>query len=109
MVTVPSATPPGVVDVTVTTAGGTSAVSPADQFNYGDAPWTRTQKQFQMAGNDGSTWKDMDPSGGLSLTISPSANSMAILTGNADLWTAKAGVNQDIRIYVAESALATYP
>jgi large repetitive protein len=108
-VTSPSATMPGVVDVTVTTAGGTSAVSPADQFNYGDAVTTANQNQFQMAGNDGSTWKDMDPSGGLSLTISPSANSLAILTGNADLWTAKAGVNQDIGIYVAESDLATYP
>ena len=109
MVTSPSATTPGVVDVTVTTAGGTSAASPADQFNYGDAVTTANQKQFQMAGNDGTTWKDMDPSGGLSLTISPSANSLAILTGNADLWTAKAGVNQDIGIYVAESDLATYP
>src|SRR3984893_17376083 len=34
---------------------------------------------------------------------------MAILTGNADLWTAKAGVNQDIGIYVAESDLVTSP
>jgi hypothetical protein len=109
MVTSPTAAAPGVVDVTVTTAGGTSAVSPADQFNYGDAVTAANQNQFQMAGNDGTTWKDMDPSGGLSLTISPSANSLAILTGNADLWTAKAGVNQDIGIYVAESDLATYP
>src|ERR1700730_5772311 len=34
---------------------------------------------------------------------------MAILTGNADLWTARAGVNQDIGIYVAESDLVTSP
>jgi hypothetical protein len=108
-VTSPAATAPGVVDVTVTTANGTSVVTPADQFNYGDTVRTSSSGQFTLAGSDGNTWQDMDPTGGLSLTINPSANSQAILTGNADLWTAKAGVNQDIGINVAESDVATYP
>jgi hypothetical protein len=36
----------------------------------------------------------------LVLTITPTVNSVAILSGNADLWTANPGYNQDIGIDV---------
>ena len=50
----------------------------------------------------------MDPSA-LSLTVTPTADSSAIISGNSDLWTATAGVNQDIGISVAGGALPAYP
>jgi hypothetical protein len=34
---------------------------------------------------------------------------MAVLTGNADLWTDTAGYNQDIGIYIAEADPTAYP
>jgi len=107
--TSPAATATGTVDITVTTAGGTSAATSADQFTYGDTMGTGTTSQYTLQNNEGTTWTDMDPTGGLSLTISPATDSTVILTGNADLWTENAGINQDIGIYVAESDVAKYP
>src|SRR5207253_11173705 len=37
----------------------------------------------------------------LRLTFTPSADANAILSGNADLWTSLAGVNQDLGIFVS--------
>jgi len=101
--TSPAASAPGTVDVTVTSAGGPSVATAADQFIYGDTAAQVSSKQYTLTGNDGTTWMDMDPGGGLTLTISPAADATAILTGNADLWTANAGINQDIGIYVSPS------
>jgi len=56
--------------------------------------------QYRLTGSDGSTWQDID-AGNLSLTIKPTANMTAILGGNADLWTATAGLNQDLGIAVS--------
>ena len=56
-------------------------------------------RQYTLANSDGSTWTDLDATN-LSLTITPTANSTAILTGTADLWTANAGYNQDLGIDV---------
>src|SRR5207237_3641323 len=60
---------------------------------------TARSNQYQLAGNDGSTWVDVD-STNLSLTLTPSANCLAILAGIADLRTANAGYNQDLGIAV---------
>ena len=51
------------------------------------------------------------PAGGpdLVMNITPSFNTLAILTGNADLYTDTLNVNQDIGIYVDQSNLTTYP
>src|SRR2546427_9157451 len=55
--------------------------------------------QYTLTGSNGSTWQDLDASH-LAVTFKPGANSWAVLTGNADLWTANAGYNQDLGISV---------
>jgi len=62
-----------------------------------------TTGQLQLTANDGAAWADMD-STNLSLSINTTTNCLAILSGNADLWTARAGYNQDIGIQVSSSA-----
>ena len=99
----------GMVDITVTTPSGTSAVTPADQFTYGDTYTAVSTRQFRLVGNDGTSWQDVDPSGGLSLTVAPPPNAHALVSANVDLWTDTRGYNQDIGIYLAESDPATYP
>jgi len=63
-----------------------------------------TSKQYGLSGNNGTTWVDLDSA--LSVTVSPSATSYAVITGNVDLWTANAGFNQDIGINVDGSIAA---
>jgi hypothetical protein len=58
-----------------------------------------TAQQYQLTGNDGATWVDLDATN-LTLKITPQANATAVLSGNADLWTATAGINQDLGIDV---------
>ena len=52
-----------------------------------------------LAGSDGATWTTLGT--GAPITLAPSANSTAILGGNADLWTSSAGYNQDLGIFVS--------
>jgi hypothetical protein len=61
---------------------------------------TATTKQYQLPNSDGSTWQPIDATH-LVLKITPAANSAAILSANADLWTQNAGINQDIGIAVS--------
>src|ERR1700694_953468 len=56
-------------------------------------------QQSALTGSNGATWVDMDGTN-LKLTITPNFNCVAILTANSDLWTAVAGLNQDIGISV---------
>jgi len=58
-----------------------------------------TNLQYHLTGSDGQTWQDIDTTG-LSLSVSPSVDTMAVITGNSDLWTANAGYNQDVAINV---------
>ncbi len=88
--------------VTASTSAGpgpeslkSNSVTPGDAFPY----TVVTAQQYQLTGNDGASWVDLDPTN-LMLTIKPQANAMAILSGNADLWTATAGINQDLGIDV---------
>jgi hypothetical protein len=62
-------------------------------------------QQYTLANSDGSTWVDMDPTT-LSLTITLSATSVAVLSANADLFTGSAGYNQDLGIDVNGSIAA---
>src|SRR5256885_10882924 len=62
-----------------------------------------TTGQPQMAANNGVSWADADPAK-LSLSISTTIDCLALLTGNADLWTARAGYNQDLGIQVSSGA-----
>ena len=50
-----------------------------------------------LRNNDGSSWNDLDP--GLSTPFTPPAgNWLALITGNADMFTSTAGYNQDLGI-----------
>src|SRR4029077_3239940 len=51
-------------------------------------------QQSHLAGSDGATWQDVDNTGASSLTVTPTVDSTAIVSGNIDLWTATAGYNQ---------------
>jgi hypothetical protein len=55
--------------------------------------------QSGLAGSDGATWTTLGT--GAPITLAPSANSTAILGGNADLWTSSAGYNQDLGVFVS--------
>ena len=94
----------GTVDVTVTNYAGTSATSPADTYIY--VPPAISWQQYTLTGSNGTTWQPIDATT-LSLSFTPSFNSNAILSGNADLWTAQAGVNQDLGIRISGGAYGT--
>src|SRR6202022_1695199 len=59
--------------------------------------------QYQLTSSDGSTWVPIDPSH-LSLTMTPATTGTAIIDANIDLWTANAGINQDIGIFVSANS-----
>ena len=94
----------GTVDVTVTNYAGTSATSPADTYIY--VPPAISWQQYTLTGSNGTIWQPIDATT-LSLSFTPSFNSNAILSGNADLWTAQAGVNQDLGIRISGGAYGT--
>jgi hypothetical protein len=94
----------GTVDVTVTNAAGTSATSVADSYVY--VPPAISWQQYSLAASNGTIWTPIDSSV-LSLSFTPSVASNAILSGNADLWTSLAGVNQDIGIWVTGGTYGT--
>jgi outer membrane protein assembly factor BamB len=62
--------------------------------------------QYQLTGNNGSTWQTMDATN-LSVTVKPTATTQAVIGGNADLWTATAGINQDLGIAVTDNGGAS--
>jgi len=59
--------------------------------------------QFQLTSSDGANWVPLDSTNLVAL-ITPAADSSAIIGGSADLWTAIAGVNQDIGVLIAGGA-----
>jgi len=63
-------------------------------------------QQYTLAGSDGKTWSDVDPTR-LQLAAAPCADSTGHITANADLFTSTAGVNQDIGIFVDVDGLAS--
>ena len=77
---------------------GTTA--PAPQGAAQRSVWaTSSSSNYQLSGNNGSTWVAMDGSR-LSLLVTPSVTSTAMLTASADLFTSAANVNQDVGISV---------
>jgi hypothetical protein len=62
-------------------------------------------KQYSLANSDGATWQTID-SAALTATLSPSASGIALVSANADLWTASAGFNQDLGIFVSVNGSA---
>lgn len=61
---------------------------------------TAIASQPQLTSSDGTTWQPIDPA--LNVVSSPSANTVGLLSANADLWTNVAGYNQDIGLFVSE-------
>src|SRR5207253_1143206 len=54
-----------------------------------------------LAASDGTTWRDVDAAA-LAINIPPGpASATVVLSGNADLWTERPGVNQDIGIFLS--------
>ena len=62
-------------------------------------------KQYSLVNSNGAMWADMDPAR-LAVSVTPSVDSWAVITANADLFTANAGFNQDIAIAVNGSVVA---
>ncbi|HEY8677367.1 MAG TPA: fibronectin type III domain-containing protein [Candidatus Dormibacteraeota bacterium] len=62
-------------------------------------------QQYRLSGSDGLNWNDID-AGNLTVSTNPTASCVAILTANADLFTATAGYNQDLGIAVNGSVVA---
>jgi hypothetical protein len=57
--------------------------------------------QYKLANSDGAGWTPVDTTS-LKLNLSPAAGAYSYsLTGNADLWTANAGFNQDIGLFIS--------
>ena len=59
-----------------------------------------SDRQYSLANNNGSTWVDMDPTY-LSVSVTPLVDSQALISANTDLWTANAGINQDVGVAVS--------
>jgi photosystem II stability/assembly factor-like uncharacterized protein len=57
-------------------------------------------RQYQLTGSNGSNWTDIDPTH-LTLGVTPTVDSLALVSANSDLWTANAGYNQDLGISVS--------
>jgi hypothetical protein len=88
-------------------AGGGPVYSPtslvAETFPTGLVPnLAVSTKQYTLSNSDGATWQTIDAPN-LSTTIGSNASGLAILGANADLWTANAGFNQDLGIFVSDN------
>jgi streptogramin lyase len=68
-----------------------------------DAPSTQ---QYSRTGSTGSDWMPID-STNLQTTVTPTADSQWMLSGNVDLWTSTVGVNQDVGIFVSGGLYGT--
>lgn len=69
-------------------------VSPTSVFAAGSA------QQYSLNGSDGKAWQAVDASR-LVLHVTPAADSTALLSGAADLFSTAAGTNQDLGIAVS--------
>jgi hypothetical protein len=67
---------------------------------YGSACGAASTRQYSLTASDGVTWTSMDTVN-LQQSLTPTASQWALLEANADLWTATAGYNQDIGIFVS--------
>ena len=97
----------GLQDLTVTNPDG-QAVTTTGFLDVEPLPTTQsassTQK-YKLHDSDGTAWQEIDPAR-LRITTTPAGSQSVLLTGNADLWTANAGYNQDIGIFVSDNGAA---
>jgi hypothetical protein len=83
---------------------------PVQQGGFGNAVFQAVSNlQYNLTGSDGVTWRDIDTSSGtpLILNLSPTFSCVAVLSANSDLWTANAGYNQDIGIFISGGGFGT--
>jgi hypothetical protein len=73
----------------------TAVVQPAGPNPFANVVST----QAKLTDSDGSTWAPF----GLQTTVSPLVSAFAAIAANADLWTANAGYNQDIAVFVSDN------
>jgi hypothetical protein len=72
----------------------------AVMFPAGGAPLDMaTTSQLRMSNSDGATWGAMN----IQLSITPKTSMYAVVGANADLWTANAGYNQDLAVFVSDN------
>jgi hypothetical protein len=60
-------------------------------------------QQYHLTSSNGKTWVDMDATH-LVQVITPAFNAQAVISVSTDLWTANAGFNQDIGIFISGGA-----
>jgi hypothetical protein len=88
---------------TPTAAAGRIFIATRTQVHaFGNCPVSVSTQQYRLSNSDGVTWRELDPC--LRLSFNPASDSAAILGANADLWTANAGNNQDLGIFVSADA-----
>ena len=58
-------------------------------------------QQYTSINSNGSTWVELDGAHLVTTAFSPSSAESVVVSGNADLWTANAGYNQDLGIFVS--------
>jgi len=85
--------------VTVTDGTGGTASCTLTATIDGSVYSTVSRDQYLLQNSDGVTWRDIDATH-LKLTVEATTTSTAIISGNVDLWTANAGYNQDVGIFV---------
>jgi len=89
---------------TCTGAGTPGTFAPVQTGGLNQAVFTAVStQQYSLANSNGTTWMDIDATL-LKSTVTPGYNCQAIISGNADLWTATAGFNQDIGIFISGGA-----
>ena len=74
---------------------------PASCVSSTSAHWFAncSSQQYQLTGNNGSAWADMDTTN-LQISFTPTVASVAVISANSSLWTSTAGYNQDMGIAV---------
>jgi hypothetical protein len=90
-----------------TTTGTPGTFTPLQPGGFGKAFFQAVStSQYHLTNSDGATWADIDSTSGtpLVLNISPGFGATALIGGSADLFTGKAGLNQDIGIFVSGGA-----
>jgi hypothetical protein len=58
-------------------------------------------QQYSSVNSNGSTWSELDATHLVTTAFAPSSPESVVVSGNADLWTANAGYNQDLGIEVS--------
>ena len=84
-----------------------------DAFNFSAPPCPSTSSpnwsagcsyaQYRLGGSNGTTWNTIDAAN-LTVMFTPGANSLAVISGNADLFTSTRGYNQDLGLGVSGGA-----